>query len=47
MTWEGIELANNLHDEVLGKKVELVLVDNKTDKNEAANAVIRLIEKKR
>lgn len=47
MTWEGIELANNLHDEVLGKKVELVLVDNKTDKNEAANAVIRLIEKEK
>ncbi len=47
MTWEGIELANKLHNEVLGKKVELVLVDNKTDKNEAANAVIRLIEKEK
>ncbi|MGI6129345.1 MAG: ABC transporter substrate-binding protein, partial [bacterium] len=45
MTWEGIELANELHGEVLGKKVELVLVDNKTDKNEAANAAIRLVEK--
>jgi branched-chain amino acid transport system substrate-binding protein len=47
MTWEGIELAGELHGEVLGKKVELVLVDNKTDKNEAANAVIRLIEKEK
>ena len=44
MTWEGIELANELHGEVLGKKVKLVLVDNKTDKNEAANAAIRLVE---
>ncbi|MGI6130217.1 MAG: ABC transporter substrate-binding protein [bacterium] len=47
MTWEGIELANELHGEVLGKKVELVLVDNKTDKNEAANAAIRLVEKEK
>lgn len=47
MTWEGIELANKLHGEVLGKKVELVLVDNKTDKNEAANAAIRLVEKEK
>ena len=40
MTWEGIELAKELHGEVLGKEVELVLVDNKTDKNEAANACL-------
>ncbi|HHV72989.1 MAG TPA: ABC transporter substrate-binding protein [Clostridia bacterium] len=45
MTYEGIELANSLYPEVLGKKVELVLVDNKTDKTEAANAVNRLIDK--
>ena len=44
MTWEGIELANELYPEVLGKKVQLFLEDNKTDKSEAANAVHRLIE---
>ena len=31
---EGIELANKLYPEVLGKKVELVVVDNKSDKAE-------------
>jgi len=42
---EGIKLANKLYPEVLGKKVELVLVDNKSDKVEAANAASRLVEK--
>jgi branched-chain amino acid transport system substrate-binding protein len=32
---------------VLGKKVELIVVDNKSDKVEAANAVKRLIEKEK
>ena len=45
MTMEGIKLANEKVGEVLGKKVELVIVDNKSDKVEAANAVARLIEK--
>lgn len=45
MTVEGIELANELFPEVLGKKVEIIVVDNKSDKVEAANAVARLIEK--
>jgi branched-chain amino acid transport system substrate-binding protein len=44
---EGMKLANELYPEVLGKKVELVIVDNKSDKAEAANAVIRLIEKEK
>ncbi|HHV58473.1 MAG TPA: ABC transporter substrate-binding protein [Firmicutes bacterium] len=47
MTWEGIQLAWELHPQVLGKKVDVKLVDNKTDKNEAANAVARLIEKEK
>lgn len=47
MTWEGIQLANELHPEVLGKKVDLILVDNKTDKNEATLAAIRLVEKEK
>lgn len=42
---EGIKLANQLYPEVLGKKVDLVVVDNKSDKAEAASAVARLIEK--
>ena len=41
---EGTQLAHKEIPEVLGKKVELVVVDNKSDKVEAANAVPRLIE---
>lgn len=41
----GIKLANKLHPEVLGKKVELVVADNKSDKAEAASVAARLIEK--
>lgn len=44
---EGVKLANELYPEVLGKKVELVVVDNKSDKVEAANAAARLIEKEK
>ncbi|MCX6089455.1 MAG: ABC transporter substrate-binding protein [Candidatus Atribacteria bacterium] len=48
MIWEGINLAKEiLGDTVLGKKVELFLVDNKSDKVESANAAIRLIEKEK
>ncbi|WP_312641783.1 ABC transporter substrate-binding protein [Hydrogenoanaerobacterium sp.] len=42
---EGMKLANELYPEVLGKKIELVVVDNKSDKAEATTAVARLIEK--
>lgn len=41
----GIKLANKIHPEVLGKKVELVVADNKSDKAEAASVAARLIEK--
>ncbi|KXG75428.1 ABC transporter substrate-binding protein [Thermotalea metallivorans] len=44
---EGIQLANELYPEVLGKKVQLVVVDNKSDKVEAANAASRLIDKEK
>ena len=44
MTVEGIRLANKKVSEVLGKPVELVIVDNKSDKVEAANAANKLIE---
>ena len=42
---EGIQLAHKEMPEVLGRPVELVVVDNKSDKVEAANAVKRLIER--
>lgn len=44
MTLEGMQLANKLYPEVLGKKVELVVVDNKSERPESANAVARLID---
>lgn len=44
-TWEGIQLAHEMRGEVLGRPVELVLVDNKSEKVEAANAMARLIDK--
>lgn len=44
MTWKGIQLANKQKPEVLGKKVELVLVDNKSEKSESAIAAQRLVE---
>ncbi|MDV3429082.1 MAG: ABC transporter substrate-binding protein [Bacillota bacterium] len=44
---EGIKLANKLYPEVLGKKVELVIVDNKSEKVEAANAANRLVDKEK
>ena len=42
---QGYELAQEQRPTVLGKTVELVLVDNKSDKVESASAVSRLIEK--
>lgn len=44
MTWKGIQLAHEMRPEVLGKKVELVLVDNKSEKSESAIAAQRLVE---
>lgn len=42
---EGAKLANELYPEVLGKKVELVIADNKSDVVDAATAAARLIER--
>ncbi|MGQ9750313.1 ABC transporter substrate-binding protein [Desulfosoma sp.] len=47
MEWDGIQIANEIKPAVLGKKIELVLVDTKSDKIEAANAVSRLVEKEK
>ena len=44
MEVEGAKLANKLYPEVNGQKIELVIVDNKSDKVEAANAGKRLVE---
>ena len=43
----GIELAHELRPTALGKRVELITVDSKSDKVEAANAASRLIEKEK
>jgi len=44
---DGIKLANKLFPTVLGKKVQLVVVDNKSDKVEAANAATVLAQKEK
>lgn len=44
---EGYELGLEMRPTVLGKKVELVIVDNKSDKVEAANSMARLIEQEK
>ena len=44
---EGVQMAHKEAPTVLGKKVELLVVDNKSDKVEAANAVRRLIDKEK
>jgi branched-chain amino acid transport system substrate-binding protein len=47
MVWEGVLLAQRLQPRVLGQEVKLALVDTRSDKIEAANAVSRLIEKEK
>ncbi|HON33277.1 MAG TPA: ABC transporter substrate-binding protein [Synergistales bacterium] len=42
---DGVKMAHEEKPEVLGRKVELSVVDNKSDKVESANAVKRLIER--
>ena len=42
---DGVKLAHKANPTVLGRTVELIVVDNKSDKVEAANAVKRLIER--
>lgn len=43
---QGIELAHELFPEVLGKKIELVYADNKSDMDVAATVAQDLVEKK-
>lgn len=44
---DGYEMAKSLRPTVLGKTVELVYADNKSDKVEAANSMTRLVEKEK
>jgi branched-chain amino acid transport system substrate-binding protein len=43
--WAGIQIAMEMKPNVLGRKVEVVVADTRSDKIEAANAMSRLIEK--
>ncbi len=43
---QGIELAHELYPEAIGKKVELVYADNKSDVDVAASAAQDLVDKK-
>ncbi len=45
--YDGVKLAHKLNPTVLGKKVVLVAVDNKSDKVEAANAATVLAQKEK
>jgi branched-chain amino acid transport system substrate-binding protein len=45
--WSSLQIAKEMKPTVLDKRVELVLVDTKSDKIEAANAMSRLIEKEK
>ena len=45
MEKEGFDLANELYPDVLGKKIELVYGDNKSDRAEATLAAQSLVDK--
>jgi branched-chain amino acid transport system substrate-binding protein len=47
MVWEGIQVAHQLQPQILGQPVKLILLDTRSDRIEATNAVSRLIEKDR
>lgn len=46
-TMQGVNLAYEQAGEVLGVKIKMVLVDNRSDKAEAATAMTRLIEQEK
>jgi len=46
MEWAGIQTASSMAPEVLGKKIELVLLDTKSEQIEASNTVSLLTEMK-
>lgn len=47
MEWDGIQIAKEMEPKVLDKPIDVVLVDTKSDKIEAANAVTLLVEKEK
>jgi branched-chain amino acid transport system substrate-binding protein len=47
MAWDGIRAANEMMPEVLGRDIQLILEDTKSDKEESAKAVERLIRTKK
>ncbi|MCD6436078.1 MAG: ABC transporter substrate-binding protein [Clostridiales bacterium] len=47
MELEGIELAHELYPEVLGMKIEVISLDNKSDKVESANAATKLVDQEK
>ncbi len=47
LEYDGIKIAQRLYPEVNGKKIELVVADNKSDKVEAANAASNLVDKEK
>ena len=47
MTWEGIQIAHSVKPTVAGHEIKLVLLDNRSEKTEAANAVARAIDKEK
>lgn len=44
MIWQGVKLANELFPQVLGQDIEIVLLDNNSDKVQAVNSTRRAIE---
>jgi len=44
MIWQGVQLANELFPQVLGQEIEIVLLDNNSDKVQAVNTTRRAIE---
>lgn len=44
MTWKGIQLAHKKKPEVLGRPVELILADNKSDNTESALVAQRFLD---
>ena len=44
MIWQGVKLANELFPQVLGQDIEIVLLDNNSDKVQAVNTTRRAIE---
>jgi len=47
MAWDGMQIAQQMRPTVLGRPVKLVLVDNKSDNVESANAAGRLVTKEK